>query len=174
MIRVWLVLIAALFLVVVGCDDEPVQTQAEVAGQHDQTVGQLTAADEKFLVQQRAVVERHLTDDASRERYSTTLGKIELVQTILARMTNRPDSTYELQCLGIVLGDAFVQELQLEWVVVEDQYGRVLALRMPETSIILFPQTMISKRVERGEQVDVLRLFQSISTQIKLAKLQGA
>ena len=26
--------------------------------------------------------------------------------------------------MGVVLGDAFVQELGLRWVIVEDQYGR--------------------------------------------------
>ena len=47
----------------------------------------------------------------------------------------------------------------LAWIAVEDEYGRDPALRDGETSIILFPMTTISKRIERGEIVDVLKLL---------------
>ena len=43
--------------------------------------------------------------------------------------------------------------------VVEDEHGRDLALRDRDTSIILFPMTMISKRIERGETVSVVQLL---------------
>jgi hypothetical protein len=41
----------------------------------------------------------------------------------------------------------------------EDEYGRDPALRLQGTPFIVFPLTMISKRVERGEDVDVRELF---------------
>jgi hypothetical protein len=47
-----------------------------------------------------------------------------------------------------VLGDVFVQEMKMEWVMVEDYSGRDPAVRLPGTTIILFPLTMISKRIE--------------------------
>ena len=34
---------------------------------------------------------------------------------------------------------------------VEDEKGRDPAIRIPGTTVILFPLTMISKRIERGE-----------------------
>jgi Domain of unknown function (DUF3806) len=73
-----------------------------------------------------------------------------------------PTETYKLQCLGITLGDALVQELGMEWVMVEDDYGRDPAIRLPGTTVVLFPLTMISKRVERGETVDIMELFRGV------------
>ncbi len=78
----------------------------------------------------------------------------------------KQEQTYELQCMGIVLGDAFVQEMKMEWVVVEDSYGRDPAVRMPGTSVIVFPLTMISKRIEAGEDVDVFDLFNGLAAMV--------
>jgi hypothetical protein len=72
--------------------------------------------------------------------------------------------------MGIVLGDAFVQEMKMEWVIVEDSSGRDPAVRMPGTTIIIYPMTMISKRVEKGEKVDVFDLFNGVADHIE--KLQ--
>jgi hypothetical protein len=51
------------------------------------------------------------------------------------------------------------QKLGLVWVAVEDEHGRDPALRDEETSIVAFPMTTISKRIESGETVDVKQLF---------------
>ena len=77
------------------------------------------------------------------------------------------DQSYKLQCLGIVLGDAFVQELGMEWIMVEDENGRDPAIRMPKTTMILYPMTMISKRHRHGEKVDVFELFNGVASQVE-------
>ena len=87
--------------------------------------------------------------------------------------TFRPNQTYELQCRGIVLGDAFVQKSKMEWAMVEDESGRDPAVRLPGTAIIVFPLTMISKRVERGERVGVFDLFKGVSAKIDEMKKPG-
>jgi hypothetical protein len=86
----------------------------------------------------------------------------------------KPSQTYELQSMGIVLGDAFVQELGMEWVIVQDTYGRDPAVRLPRTSIIIFPLTMISKRIEKGEQVDVFDLFNGVANEVEALRKRGA
>lgn len=68
------------------------------------------------------------------------------------------------------LGDAFVQELGMEWITVQDEHGTDPAVRMPGTSIIIYPLTMISKQVERGETVDVFDLFNGTADQIDQLK----
>lgn len=139
-----------------------------------QQVSPPAAADLERLSEQRAVVERYLADDDSRTKYQTPAGKLGLLRALLAQNVFQSTQTYELQCLGVVLGDAFVQELGMEWVTVQDEYGADPAVRLPGTSIILFPLTMISKRVERGEQVDVFDLFIGAAAQIDTVKRQGA
>jgi hypothetical protein len=132
----------------------------------EQTVTPLSAADQARLAAQRAVCEAYLGDDASRANYATPAGKVGLLRALLAHGVFRPDQTYELQCLGVVLGDAFVQELGLQWVMVTDEAGRDPAVQVPRTTVLLFPLTMLAKRVERGETVDVFDLFNGVAAQV--------
>ena len=140
----------------------------------DQKITPLGPADRNRLAAQRAVVERFLGDEASKRNYATAPGKLGLLRALLEQRVFKPSQTYELQCMGIVLGDAFAQELKMEWIMVQDAYGRDPALRVPDTSIIIFPLTMISKRVERGEAVDVFDLFNGVADQIEQLKRKGA
>jgi hypothetical protein len=117
------------------------------------------APDEVARVEsQRAWVRDHY-DEAVRHHYETVDGKLRVLDTILRSSWIEATETWKLQCLGITFGDALAQKMGLVWVAVEDAYGRDPALRDEETSIVTFPMTTISKRVERGETVDVRRLL---------------
>jgi Domain of unknown function (DUF3806) len=82
-----------------------------------------------------------------------------LLDTILRSNWIEVGETWKLQSLGITFGDALAQKMGLVWVSVEDAQGRDPALRDEGTSIVTFPMTMVSKRIERGETVDVRELF---------------
>lgn len=125
-----------------------------------QVIGPLTHDDEARLATQRAVVERHLgTDPANLARYATAAGKLGLIRAVLEAKLFLPTQTFELQCLGIILGDALVLECGWLWRMVSDTYGRDPCIKVPGSSMITFPLTMISKRVERGEAVNLFDLF---------------
>jgi hypothetical protein len=130
-----------------------------VANQPEQAITALTAADQERLRSQRATIEKYLVNEDAKRKYQTAAGKLGTIRALLQSGAFKSEQTYELQCLGVILGDTFVQEVGMEWIMVEDGYGRDPAVRMPNTSIILYPLTMISKRVERNEQVDVFELF---------------
>lgn len=130
-----------------------------------QTVSSLTAADSHQLDRQRAVVEKYLGDPASRSKYATAPGKLGTLRAILKAGLFKPSQTYELQSMGVVLGDAFVVDMGFHWVIVEDENGRDPAIRFKETSVILFPLTMISKRIERGDVVDVFDLYNGVAAE---------
>ncbi len=138
----------------------------------EQVVSPLTASDEKRLNEQRAVVAQ-LISDVSRKNYGTAAGKLGALRMILENKIFKKEDTYQLQCMGIVLGDAFVQDMGFSWVMVEDENGRDPAIKYPNTSIILFPLTMISKRVERGESVDVFDLYNGIAANVEKMKKEG-
>jgi hypothetical protein len=141
-----------------------------------QSPEQITAPnpeDQRRLRDQRAVVEKYLADETSRQKYQTAAGKLGLIRAVLSANVFMPTQTYELQCLGTVLGDAFVQELKMEWILVEDGSGRDPAVRLPGTSIILYPLTMISKRIERGDKVDVFDLFNGVAAKVDEMKNPG-
>jgi len=120
----------------------------------------LSDDDVRALDAKRRWVQGHYESNAV-EKYQTLEGKLALLHTILSGQWIAPDETLKLQCLGITFGDALAQTLGLEWRMVEDEYGRDPALVQPGTSIVVFPQTSISKRIETGELVDVHALFEA-------------
>ena len=67
-------------------------------------------------------VRNHYTPEALSE-YDTVGGKLALLDTILESNWIAKNDTLHLQCLGITLGDAFVQEMNFVWVQVEDEDG---------------------------------------------------
>ena len=119
----------------------------------------LSEEDAYDLEAKRGWVRDHYEPPAQ-ERYQTLEGKLSLLDAILSNNWIEPDETLKLQCLGITFGDALEQQLGLEWVMVEDEYGRDPALIQSGTSIVIFPQTSISKRIEAGEAVDAYALFE--------------
>jgi hypothetical protein len=159
-----IVLIMGLFSFLGGAKTQVVPNSPAT---QQQKISAPSPADLERLARQRAVVEAHLADEDSRAKYTTAAGKLGLLRVLLTHMVFKPPQTYELQCMGIVLGDVFVQELGMEWVTVEDEHGTDPALRLPGTSILIFPLTMISKRVERGESVDVFAVFNGFANHVE-------
>jgi hypothetical protein len=130
-----------------------------------QTVSPLTAEDEQRLNDQRAVVTRYLDGDGL-TKFQVAAGKLGTLRALLQANLFRSDQTYELQSMGVVLGDVFVQDMGFQWVIVEDEHGRDPAIRYGQSSVILFPLTMIAKRVEAGETVDVFDLYNGLAAHI--------
>ncbi|WP_456722304.1 MULTISPECIES: DUF3806 domain-containing protein [unclassified Bradyrhizobium] len=124
----------------------------------EQKIEPLSEADAAHVEKQRSWVRDHYAPE-TRDQYETLEGKLTLLETIIKEKWIEPHETWKLQCLGITFGDALAQEMGLSWTAVEDQYGRDPALHEPGTTILVFPLTTISKRIERGETVSVRDLF---------------
>jgi hypothetical protein len=142
--------------------------------ENEQVFSDLSPEDEQRLEKQRAVVLKYLPDTkASKRGYELTAGKLDLLEQILKQKVFREDQKYELQCLGIVFGDALQLQLGLRWQMVEDSSGMDPCLILDGTSITLYPLTMISKRIERGEEVDVHELFDGVLEIVDDMKKKG-
>jgi hypothetical protein len=135
----------------------------------EQKVEELSSEDIARVDAQRKWVREHYPPE-SEEKYQTLDGKLVLLGAILKNKWIEPNETVKLQCLGITFGDALAQKLDLKWVAVEDEYGRDPALIVEGTSIIAFPLTSISKRIENGEEVDVFKLFENACEKINELK----
>jgi len=85
---------------------------------------------------------------------------LEVLQSLLEGGVFNKSQTYQLQCLGVVFGDVLASLFPLKWVIVTDEYGSDPTLQLGNTSININALTMISKRVERDEQVNVFDLLQ--------------
>ncbi|MGO8929131.1 MAG: DUF3806 domain-containing protein [Limisphaerales bacterium] len=119
---------------------------------------ELSGDDAVRLERQRGIVAA-----AAKKRYGTpslakTKADISVLQRLLDDKAFAKSQTYELQCLGVALGDILATELPLRWVMVTDEYGTDPTLRFKDSTIQVNVLTMISKRVERDEAVDIADL----------------
>jgi hypothetical protein len=86
------------------------------------------------------------------------------IQRLLDSGTIEKESTYTLQALGMAFGKVFIHENQgFDWWMIEDEYGRDPAIRYQQTTLLAFPQSMLSKRVEDGEVFDTIELFDELA-----------
>ncbi|MGH9642473.1 MAG: DUF3806 domain-containing protein [Terriglobales bacterium] len=122
---------------------------------------ELAPQDKSRLDQQRALVTA-----AAKQRYGTpmltrTKKDLSILQRLIDDKVFNSSQTYELQSLGVVFGDVLDNELDLRWVMITDEYGTDPTLRFKKTSININALTMLSKRVERGQPVDVFSLLET-------------
>ena len=121
---------------------------------------ELSHGDRERLDQQRVIVAA-----AAKRRYGTqalsrTKRDLPILQRLIDDRVFKKSQTYELQSLGVVFGDVLASEFPLRWVMITDEYGTDPTLRFKNTSININALTMISKRVESGEPVDVSLLVE--------------
>ena len=114
---------------------------------------------------QQMARQRELVGELARRHVGTPLsgGSLEdlrVLQDILDQRLLGADQVYELQALGVVLGDVMAEQLSLSWVVVDDELGRSRALRYRTSPNLLFPVTMISRRLQFEERFSVLELYE--------------
>lgn len=77
------------------------------------------------------------------------------------------EATYTLQALGMAFGKVFVNEnTGYDWWMVQDEYGRDPAIRYQQTTLLAFPRTMLSKRVEDGDPIDVSDLYDHLKERL--------
>jgi hypothetical protein len=134
----------------------------------DPTPDDLQDLARRFLVVD-ALVREHLGRPLARDTTDLTA-----LQELLDLGVLGPDRTIELQCLGIVFGMILADAVEgMDWAIVEDEIGRDPALRFAGTSLLVFPMTMLSKRVEEGEEVRVVELFGRICVSLEELKRQA-
>jgi uncharacterized protein DUF3806 len=118
------------------------------------------------LEKQRAVIAT-----AVKRRYGTafltrTKKDLPVLQRLIDDKAFTKTQTYELQSVGVAFGDVVASELPLRWVMVADEYGTDPTLRYKETTIQVNALTMISKRVERGQNVNLSDLLRVTREQL--------
>lgn len=91
------------------------------------------------------------------------------LQEIVNKKVLSPKQTWELQALGICFGDALTSFIPgLNWILVTDEYGTDPTLRYRNSSLQINALTMISKRIEGGEDVNIAAMAEQ--TKVFLAE----
>jgi hypothetical protein len=127
---------------------------------------ELSYEDKTRLEQQRTIV-----TDAAQQRYGTsvlrkTVADLPVLQRLINDKVFTKTQTYELQSLGIAFGDVLANELPLRWVTVTDEYGTDPTLRFKGTTVQINALTMISKRIEKDEEVNLSVLLRITREQL--------
>jgi len=122
---------------------------------------ELSDQDKSRLDAQRAVVAT-----AVRQRYgisalTKTAKDLPSLQRLIDDRAFSKSQTYELQSLGVAFGDVLSSELPLRWVLVTDEYGTDPTLRFKSTTWQVNALTMISKRIEKDQMVNLDELLRS-------------
>jgi len=98
---------------------------------------------------------------------------LETLQRLLdGRFIDRED-VFDQQALGLALGDVMAKNLDLHWVVVDDDYGRSRALRWKEEEDLFFPVTLISKRIQQRRPVEVDDLYDTVADRVATLKARA-
>lgn len=127
---------------------------------------ELSRPDRTRLNQQRGIVAA-----AAKQRYSTplltrTAADLPVLQRLIDDKVFSKAQTYELQSLGVAFGDVLASELPLRWVMVTDEYGTDPTLRLKKTTVQINALTMISKRIEKDEGVNLSELLRITREQL--------
>jgi hypothetical protein len=130
---------------------------------------ELSREDEARLDRQRALVAAAAKRGGAGDLTGTKADLPVLQKLIDDRVFNK-SQTYELQSLGVAFGDVLSHELPLRWVMVTDEYGTDPTLRFKQTTVQINALTMISKRVEKDEHVDVYWLLAKTREELSTAE----
>jgi hypothetical protein len=140
----------------------------------DSFIAQRTLIEPLDGVERRRLREqRELVEELARRHIGTALSSgqsladLRVIQELLDKKLFTSDQTYELQALGVALGDVIAAQLDLHWVAVEDELGRSRALQWGEGEDLIFPITMISKRVEVDLRFRVEELYEKVGVAVE-------
>jgi hypothetical protein len=116
--------------------------------------------DEFTYVAQMLIHAECITKEIIGEVFDGSIEDLNKLQRIIDSKQIEPESTQSLQSLGLVFGKVFLLNNEgFDWWAVEDEYGRDICVRYKETTLLTFPQTMISKRIEDGKIVDINDMY---------------
>jgi hypothetical protein len=122
-------------------------------------VSELTWMDKNHLSQQRQAIEDIAGTEFGR-RVRGDKSDLELLQRIVDNRLIRPNEAQQLQALGAVLGDVYVNQYEsLEWRAYEDEKGRSRAVCVVNSKNCVFPITMLSRRISAGLEPHVKEVY---------------
>jgi hypothetical protein len=76
----------------------------------------------------------------------------------------------ELESVGIVFGQVLAAGTPLQWITIERHGERKLALRYPNTTVIVFPGSMLAKRANRGERLEFRSIYRGLVALVEQLK----
>lgn len=130
----------------------------------------LSGVEQRRLAEQRDLARELARRHVGSPLTGSSLEDLRVLQSLVDGGEIEREQTWELQALGVALGDVMASRLGLDWIAYQDEYGRNRALRLDDTDVVIFPVTMISKRIEAGLPVDVQELWEKTQRTLREAR----
>lgn len=119
------------------------------------------------LSKQREYVSALVAQRMPGQRLSKIPDDLALLQKLIDDKVIPRGNTWGLQALGVVFGDVLVATIPgLAWSQVSDEYGTDPTLRYRATNVQINALTLLSKRIERGEDTQVRLIAQEVAKSI--------
>jgi len=67
-----------------------------------------------------------------------------------------------VEILGSYLGNKLINDFQMEWVIVTDQYGTDYAVRSKIAEVMSFPFSSVSKRIENNQHEFMVSVYEAV------------
>jgi len=136
----------------------------------EMTVEELSLGQRFLMSRHRGDVEdlisRHLGIMALRG----TSADLPVLQQLVDKKVLKDDDVETWQAIGLVIGDLMADEFDLHWVSVEDEYGVSKALQWQDTMNFVFPITLLSKRIQFGQKIDIPEIYEKLRADIESFK----
>jgi hypothetical protein len=136
----------------------------------DQSIRPATQADRNQIAAQVATVQEMLGSRYGKVQLRGTEADLQLLQRLHDDGALRRGRETDSRAVGVVFGEVLAARSPLHWITVEWQGERAFGLQYPNTSIIVFPDSMIIKRIDRDEQINFKSLFRATLEQVEEIK----
>jgi hypothetical protein len=75
--------------------------------------------------------------------------------------------SHRFAAVGLAFGKVLAAVAPLDWVQVKDEWGEEISLKMRSYEYFIHPVSMIIKRAEKGEEIDLRYLFDEMIRRIR-------
>jgi hypothetical protein len=130
----------------------------------------LTADDIQQLERLSLVLAPYCIGPGARGKYETSFGKLNIVQELLSERNHLSWSTDEIKSMGVLVGEALIQDLEMEWAITSRDGSREPVVRLPGTNFVVYAVRTIRDHLGPQVPLDVFELFAGLTAKIRDTK----
>ena len=130
----------------------------------------LSPRDQSWLQRAEEHILRVLRAKYGDSSFDRSQKDLESLQRLVDDGVIHANDVLEAQCVGVVLGNYFVERTSMRWKRVANEFGNMISLHDDSTGFTLYPLTMISKRLEDGREIDLVAIFDDLVTSLNIKK----
>lgn len=121
---------------------------------HSQSKNEASIEDLGFMDKRHLSSQKESIEEVIKRNFGGRLrgdsSDLQSLQRLIDRGLVERNNRLQLQAMGAVMGDVFVNVHGMEWKTYEDERGRSRAVCVKDSEHCLFPITMLSRRMQTG------------------------